>query len=107
MQIYDINLMLGGDRHNVLPKSGVTAAEIMVLKSIHGNQSVTDISKTDMDKRQHAEELDRLKSIYPQKVVVGLFGQGFGGVKLPVKIQDFTGDVAEVSPDEEMVIHQS
>lgn len=65
MQTASILLALGGDSGNQVPKYNVTAAEVAVLRAIHGDDSVTDIlpldSKVD---RTNRAELTRLRGIY-------------------------------------------
>jgi hypothetical protein len=64
MQTANILLMLGGDRDNQIPKYGVTASEVAVLRLIHGDESVTDIEPTGELKRSSKEERQRLTDIY-------------------------------------------
>lgn len=42
--LYDCDVRIGGDIGNVVPKSGIPAAEILLLRSIHGNDSVVNLS---------------------------------------------------------------
>lgn len=65
MQTASILLALGGDAGNQVPKYGVTAAEIAVLRAIHGDEAVTDILPLDLDaNRTNRAELARLRGIY-------------------------------------------
>ncbi|MDI1263862.1 MAG: hypothetical protein PS018_11455 [bacterium] len=70
MQIANIMLSLGGDNGNTIPKFAVTAAEIAVLRAIHGDESVNDIEPIGDVKRSNREERARLGAIY-------------GGAKVP------------------------
>ncbi|AKR54328.1 hypothetical protein XM25_00605 [Devosia sp. H5989] len=65
MQTANILLALGGDSGNQVPKFAVTAAEIAVLRAIHGDESVTEIQplKTVVDRTNRAE-LGRLRATY-------------------------------------------
>lgn len=64
MQTANIMLALGGNRSNVIPKYGVTAAEIAVLQLIHGNDSVTDVEPIGEIERTSREERARLLQTY-------------------------------------------
>lgn len=68
MELANIILALGGDRQNTVPKYHVTPAEIAVLISIHGNDSVYDVLPLeDTVDRSVREEMDRLIRLYPAK----------------------------------------
>lgn len=64
MRLYDCKVLLGGSRDNEVRKTDVTAAEIMILRVLHGPDSVTEIEPKGMDKRPHGEERKRLFSVY-------------------------------------------
>jgi hypothetical protein len=68
MQIVNCDVHLGGDRNHVVPKTGVTVAEIEILRVLHGEDSVVNINPTKQDTRKHAEELDRLRKTYKRKL---------------------------------------
>lgn len=65
MQLANAMLSLGGDGGNQVPKFRVTAAEVAVLRAIHGDDAVTDIEILDEEsKASNREELARLHEIY-------------------------------------------
>jgi hypothetical protein len=65
MQIANILLALGGDSGNQVPKFGVTAAEIAVLRAIHGEDAVTNVLPlSTKDDRTNRGELARLRARY-------------------------------------------
>jgi hypothetical protein len=64
MEIANVLVALGGDTGNTVPKYEVTAAEVAVLRSIHGDQAVLDIEPTGTVERSNREERSRLKSLY-------------------------------------------
>jgi hypothetical protein len=70
MQIANIMLSLGGDHGNQVYKHSVTAAEIAVLRAIHGDDAVKDVEPIGDVKRSHREERGRLIETY-------------GGAKIP------------------------
>lgn len=44
MEIYDCKVLVGGSRNNEVRKRSVTAAEIVMLRYIHGDDSVIDLA---------------------------------------------------------------
>lgn len=64
MQTANILLSLGGDHGNTVPKFSVTAAEIAVLRVIHGDESVKDVEPVGDVRRSHRDERLRLLNIY-------------------------------------------
>ena len=71
MKLATIMLAIGGGRDNTLPKYDVTAAEIAVLRAIHGEDAVFDVSPTDQNAlnengglRTNRQELSRMKEMY-------------------------------------------
>lgn len=64
MQTANILLALGGDTGNTVPKRAVTAAEIAVLRAIHGEGSVTDIEPVGDINQSNRAELGRLRQNY-------------------------------------------
>lgn len=64
MQIANVTVAIGGDAGNTVPKYGVTAAEIAVLRLIHGEDALTEIDPAGEIVRTNRAELDRLRTIY-------------------------------------------
>jgi hypothetical protein len=64
MQTANCLLSLGGDHGNQVMKHGVTAAEIAVLRAIHGVEAVQDVQPSGHVKRSHREERERLLGTY-------------------------------------------
>lgn len=71
MKLANIMLAIGGGRDNTIPKYGVTAAEIGVLRAIHGEDAVFDVEPTTENalnenggERTNRQELNRLKYSY-------------------------------------------
>lgn len=60
----NILLALGGDAGNTVPKFDVTAGEIAVLRTIHGEDAVIDIEPQGVVERSHRDELTRIRGIY-------------------------------------------
>lgn len=64
LQTANILLALAGNKGETVPKYGVTAAEVAVLRLIHGDQSVYDIEVTGSVPRTHRQEIGRLTELY-------------------------------------------
>lgn len=73
MQVVNCSVRLGSNLNSVVRKTGVTVAEILVLRAIHGADSVVDIQRVMQDKRSRSDEMDRLLSLYSASVVKGVF----------------------------------
>lgn len=65
MQLYDCKVRLHGSLYNEVRRFNVTAAEIAVLKILHGDDSVVEIEPKTFDrKRDDVGERDRLTHLY-------------------------------------------
>jgi len=64
MQLYNATVRVGGSLFNEVPKFGVTAAEIEVLRRVHGGDSVVRIVARGEDKRDDETERARLQRVY-------------------------------------------
>lgn len=102
MQLYDCTVRLGGSMMNEVAMEATTAAQIMVLRSIHGEDAVVRIAAKKMDKRSHREERARLNGLYGTKRVDDLFGNPIAAPRLPVKLDGFdpSSDPDEYPEDE-------
>lgn len=77
MQTASILLAIGGERDMQVPKFGVTPAEVMLLRAIHGEEAVTDIDIIGNEDRGNRDERERLFSLYAKSDPSGVF-------KLPI-----------------------
>lgn len=86
MQIVDAEIQLSGSIKNTVMRTGVTPAEIVLLRHIHGHESVVNVRPRKNDKRPHEGEVDRLKARYGS----AKFSEVFTGFvpKLPVYLKD-------------------
>lgn len=64
MQTANCLVAIGGDDGNKVPKYSVTAAEVAVLRLIHGEGSVSEINITGTVERTHRQEIGRLTEAY-------------------------------------------
>ncbi len=96
MEYANIMVAIGGDGAHQVPKYNVTPAEVMVLRFLHGDQSITDVDvqgplNKDADEelqrpRTDRQEVERLRGLYSRQdgdvvispAVTALFGNGIG-----------------------------
>jgi len=104
MRLYDCKVLLAGSRDNEVRKQGVTAAEIMALRMVHGPDSVLDIVPGKMDKRPHGEERARIYSIYADPEALDFKGKRdaldalFGPAHMPLPVELAASVDAEDDP---------
>ena len=78
LQTANILLAIGGDRGNTVPKYKVSAAEIALLRAIHGDEAVFDIEPLDDPAMEdgavlsNRAELARLRFAYDMAKVEGV-----------------------------------
>ncbi len=64
-KLYDGKLRLGGSVLNEVPLSNVTAAEVDVLRALHGgSDAIVDLKPVGDDERSHAAERQRINEKY-------------------------------------------
>jgi len=101
MHIYSAMVRPGGSLLNEIPKIGLSAAEIVVLRGIHGNDAVIKLQWSGSDRRKHAAERDRLVGLYGEKAFANVFGTGYS-IKLPNELPDVPSEEsADASSAEE------
>lgn len=64
MILYDCKVRLAGNVNNEVFKSEVTAAEVMLLRVVHGDDAILNIVQTGKANRSHADERARLMRLY-------------------------------------------
>jgi hypothetical protein len=91
MKLYDCQVRLSGNINHSVPKFKCSDLEILMLRHLHGNDSVVHIrSAGSDDKRSEMDEYKHLAGIYGQEKVEALFM-----VKL-----DLNSVIVEDDPDE-------
>lgn len=86
MELYKAEVCVGGLITNTVVKEPVTAAEIVILRKIHGDDAVKNIKPLGNKNRPYQKEFDRLLRAYgPRKVEAS-----FPGARpvLPQKLAD-------------------
>lgn len=92
MRQFSAKIRLNGSLFNEVPKSDLTIPQIIVLRVIHGNDSVLEIEEVAPVTRSASEERDRLQALYGEAIanrgVVGGIGALIG----------FAGEVPDAAP---------
>jgi len=74
IKTYTANVALRGELGSVIPKAGITPAEIAMLLNIHGDVSVNQITESGSIDGNSESERDRLGKIYKDENVASMFG---------------------------------
>lgn len=82
MHLYNCKVRLSGSLYNEVPKTGITAAEIIVLRVIHGDDAVADITPAGEEKKSSAQLRGELALMYGKalrgieeiRTINGIFG---------------------------------
>lgn len=80
LDLFDCKVKLAGSNDNEVRREKVTAAEIIVLRDIHGEDSVVEIVGRDPvaadspEARTESKERDKLAQMYGADRVANLFG---------------------------------
>jgi hypothetical protein len=104
MKLYNCKVRLNGSLHNVVGKQKVTAAEIVVLKHIHGLSEnagapvfdvvpAGEVKRTDQQERARLAATYRLGEVPGAKLIPTLLG--VAGVPLPQEYVDEEGNSLE------------
>jgi hypothetical protein len=80
LKVYNCIVRIGGDIGNTVPKHRITAAEVLVLKRLHGEDSVLDIEEAGKasavltKQKLYSDLMVKFKKPEVQKEVIALFG---------------------------------
>ncbi len=85
------------------PEQAVTPAEIVILREIHGHDSVVDVAFARNTNRSNAEELHRLRAYYGEKVVERCFPGARPQLPTTLGEASLESDEPPELPDEEAV----
>jgi len=101
MQTLNALVALTGDRNNMVWKIGLTPAEVLLLQQLHGTDSVLQIEPTGDVKREPAEEIARLRSIYPlHHERIQNIWRDYPGPAFPVRLDSLGINPALLKPAE-------
>lgn len=100
MKLYNCQVRLSGNVNHVVPKYACTEHEILILRTLHGNDAVVFIKQVGEDKdRTEKGEFSRLAAIYGQDKVESLFM-----IKLDLNTSFVEDDASDTSLDNEIGI---
>lgn len=112
LDLYDIEVNIGGQIRHTVHKEGVTAAEIALIRAKHGNDSVLSFRDSDKifkkalktrqaeDRPTLGAEAERLKRIYGARAFAHLYGAGMANA-LPRVVEDLPAEIAMFDPPKE------
>lgn len=106
MLLYDAICRPGGQLTHEVPKSGLTAPEVILLRQIHGDDGVVHIKRSKQESAAGVDELDRLSHLYGNKVVSKVFGASYGTSlpqEIPAEWLNGSTPDAEDEPEDEPV----
>lgn len=95
MKLYKCKVRLHANANDEVRKKNVTAAEIRLLRAMHGEDAVIEIQDCGVIERGEAEERDRLGKLYGDAAVVKLFGAPVVKVDMPL---DPTAEIETPQP---------
>ena len=90
MHLYNCKVRLGGSLYNEVPKPEITAAEITVLRVIHGDDSVVDI--------EPAGENKKLSSLKVRSELALQYGKALRGIEGVGSLNGVFGVAGELPP---------
>jgi hypothetical protein len=67
MDLVNVTVHLAGDRNFAIPKRGITVAETVLLRALHGDASVVNVRRCGSIDRSLQVEMARLTAIYGNK----------------------------------------
>jgi len=101
MNLYDALVRPAGQLTHEVPKFSLTAAEVILLRSIHGDDGVVQLRRSKSQGSIHdVTERERLKAVYGEKAFARVFGSTFGS-QLPQEVPPdwMAGAVPAAEPD--------
>jgi hypothetical protein len=107
MQTLNAMVALTGDRNNMVWKTGLSPAEVLLLQSLHGADAVLQIEPTGDVKREPHEEIERLKEAYPlHRERIQNIWRDFPGTAFPSRIDALGINPALLRPAEASAKYQ-
>ena len=101
MQTLNALVALTGDRNNMVWKTELTPAEILLLQALHGADAVLQIEPTGDVRREPSEEIERLKEVYPlHRDRIQNIWRDFPGPSFPSRIDSLGINPALLKPAE-------
>ena len=82
--MYRVNVALAGDLRHVVMKEGVSVPELAILRSIHSDSAISNITLTAKENYDSDSERERLGKIYGSDKVAKLFN-AYGDLPMDIK----------------------
>ena len=82
--MYQVNVALAGDLRHVVRKDGVSVPELAILRSIHSDSAISNITLTAKENYDSDSERERLGKIYGSDKVAKLFN-AYGDLPMDIK----------------------
>jgi len=82
--MYRVKVALAGDVRHIVMKNGVSVPELAILRSIHSDSAISDITLTAKENYDSDSERERLGKIYGADKVVKLFN-AYGDLPMDIK----------------------
>jgi hypothetical protein len=98
VQYYSAKIRLGGSVLHEVRKSGLSAAEVVLLRREHGPDAITELVLTDDRHIGEAAERERLAKIYGEKKVEAVYGAPDMPNRMPVHLAGFGPDDKPAEP---------
>jgi hypothetical protein len=89
VQYYSAKIRLGGSVLHEVRKSGLSAAEVVLLRREHGPDAVAELTLIDDRHVGEAAERERLSKIYGEKKVEAVYGEPDMPNRMPVHLAGF------------------
>lgn len=107
MQTLNAMVALTGDRNNMVWKTDLTPAEILLLQALHGVDAVLQIEPTGETKREPMQEIERLREAYPlHRERIQNIWRDFPGPAFPSRIDALGINPALLKPAEAAAVFQ-
>jgi hypothetical protein len=100
MQLLNVLVALTGDRNNMVPKHGITPAELLLLQQLHGADAVLQIEPVGDVERTPLAEIERLKTLYPQKDLIQNIWRDWPADRFPLRLDALMLNPALLKPVE-------
>lgn len=96
MQLYRCQVRHAGKYETVIHKEDVTAADIVILKALHGSDAVTGVEATRKTNVPQAKERDRLIGVYGARVFARIFPGAMPRMPADLSQAGLTADGREI-----------
>jgi hypothetical protein len=101
MQTLNAMVALTGDRNNMVWKTDLSPAEVLLLQALHGADAVVQIEPVGDVRREPHEEIERLKEAYPlHRDRIQNIWRDFPGTAFPSRIDTLGINPALLKPAE-------